>query len=519
MAGGSSFVASMGMTIDFGVRASAEMFPQKTALIAGGRSLTYAALVERMNRAGNAATAGLGLGHGDTIMLLAPNCLEYIEIVAGVSSTGVIVATLNPRLAPREISFIAADCKARAMIVDESLLDRVLAVDLAGVETIIVLGRGRGEHIGYVDWIAAASPVQSPLRAAETDTFSLPYTSGTTGKPKGVMVSHRSRVLTFLGMSVAYGGYGPTETYLAVAPLFHGAGFAFAMASPFFGGTCEILPGFEPETVISKLHEGGYGGTFMVPTHFHAVFNLEPTLLARHRGNQLKALVSNAAALPQATKHKIVDYFGDGILHETYGSTEAAIVTNLRPEDQLRKERCVGQAFTMTMLKLVDKDGNPVAQGEIGELYSRSPYLFNGYYGQPDETAKAYKDGWVTAGDMARMDEEGYIFLVDRKKDMVITGGINVYPREIEEVLFAYDAVKEAAVIGVPDDYWGEKLVAFVVAGRDQSIEMPALEAYLRDNLASYKVPRDVRFVEALPRNAAGKVVKGELKDLFEKAG
>jgi long-chain acyl-CoA synthetase len=515
MAGGSSIVSGVGVTIDFGVRASAEMFQNKTALIEGGRSLTYSALVERMNRAGNAATAGLGLKPGETIILLAPNCLEYIEIVAGISSTGVIVATLNPRLAPREISFIAVDCKARAMIVEESLLDRVLAVDLARVETIIVLGRGKGEHIAYEDWIARASAERPGLQAAETDTFSLPYTSGTTGKPKGVMVSHRSRVLTFLGMSVAYGGYGPTETYLAVAPLFHGAGFAFAMAAPFFGGTCEILPAFEPETVISKLHTGGYGGTFMVPTHFHAVFNLEPAILERNRGNQLKALVSNAAALAQATKHKIVDYFGDGVLHETYGSTEAAIVTNLRPEDQLRKERCVGLPFTMTMVKLVDGQGNPVAQGEVGELYSRSPYLFNGYFGQPDETAKAYKDGWVTAGDMARMDEEGYIFLVDRKKDMVITGGINVYPREIEEVLFSHEAIKEAAVIGVPDDYWGEKLVAFVVTGRDGSVEPAALDAFLRDNLATYKVPRDIRFIDALPRNAAGKVVKGELKDML----
>jgi acyl-CoA synthetase (AMP-forming)/AMP-acid ligase II len=516
MAGGSSIVSGVGVTIDFGVRASAEMFPDKTALIAGGRSLTYSALVERMNRAGNAAMAGLGLKPGETIILLAPNCLEYIEIVAGISSIGVIVATLNPRLAPREISFIAADCKARAMIVEESLLDRVLAVDLARVETIIVLGRGRGEHVSYEDWIARASAERPALQAAETDTFSLPYTSGTTGKPKGVMVSHRSRVLTFLGMSVAYGGYGPTETYLAVAPLFHGAGFAFAMASPFFGGTCEILPAFEPETVISKLHEGGYSGTFMVPTHFHAVFNLEAAVLERNRGNRLKALVSNAAALAQATKHRIVDYFGDGVLHETYGSTEAAIVTNLRPEDQLRKERCVGLPFTMTLVKLVDKDGNPVARGDVGELYSRSPYLFNGYFGQPEETAKACRDGWVTAGDMARMDEEGYIFLVDRKKDMVITGGINVYPREIEEVLFAHEAIKEAAVIGVPDDYWGEKLVAFVVMGRDGSVEPAALDAFLRDNLATYKVPRDVRFIDALPRNAAGKVVKGELKDMLE---
>ena len=516
MTAGSAIATGMDVTIDFGVRASAEMFPGKTALIEGGRSLTFASLVERMNRAGNAATAGLGLSPGETVIVLAPNCLEYIEIVAGISATGVIVATLNPRLAPREIAFIAADCKARAMIVEESLLDRVLGVDLAGVETIVVLGRARGEHQAYEDWIASASAAQSPLRARETDTFSLPYTSGTTGKPKGVMVPHRSRVLTFLGMSVAYGGYGPNETYLAVAPLFHGAGFSFAMAAPFFGGTCEILAGFEPETVISKLHEGGFSGTFMVPTHFHAVFNLEPAVLAKNRGNRLKALVSNAAPLAQATKHRIVDYFGEGVLHETYGSTEAAIVTNLRPEDQLRKERCVGQAFPLTQIKLVDKDGAPVAQGEVGELFSRSPYLFNGYFGQPDETAKAFRDGWVTAGDMARMDEEGYIFLVDRKKDMVITGGINVYPREIEEVLFTHEAIREAAVIGVPDDYWGEKLVAFVVTARDRTVDRPQLDAFLRDSLATYKVPRDVHFVDALPRNAAGKVVKGDLKDMLE---
>ncbi len=228
-------------------------------------------------------------------------------------------------------------------------------------------------------------------------------------------------------------------------------------------------------------------------------------------------MVSNAAPLPQHTKELIVDYFGDGVLHETYGSTEGGIVTNLRPFDQLRKQQCVGKPFLMNRVRLLSEGGAPIADGDVGELYSNSPCLFLGYWNQPDATAAAMRDGWFSAGDLARMDEEGFYYLVDRKKDMYISGGVNVYPREIEEFLFRVPGVKEAAVVGVPDDYWGEAGKAFIVIRPDANIAAEELIAACKNNLAGYKVPRHVAFVDLLPRNAAGKVLKTELrKQIFD---
>ena len=205
----------------------------------------------------------------------------------------------------------------------------------------------------------------------------------------------------------------------------------------------------------------------MVPTHFHAILNLGEAVLSRYRNHGLTALVSNAAPLPQVTKEKIVAHFGEGVLHETYGSTEAGIVTNLRPPDQLRKKSCVGLPFVGNRLRLLDDEGNEAAPGEVGELFSTSPYLFNGYWNKPEDTAATMRGGWVSAGDMARRDEDDYIYIVDRKKDMIISGGVNVYPREVEDALSRHPAVREVAVVGVPDDYWGERIKAFVVPQPD----------------------------------------------------
>jgi long-chain acyl-CoA synthetase len=311
-----------------------------------------------------------------------------------------------------------------------------------------------------------------------------------------------------------YGCYGPDDLQLGIAPMAHGAGFAFIMASLYFGGTVEVLPRFDPQRVVEKLAREPFTGVFMVPTHFQAIFALEKAVLDAHRGRAraLRAIMSNAAALPQAVKEKIVAYWGEGLLHETYGSTEAGIVTNLRPADQLVRRQSVGPAFALTHIRLLDDEGRDVARGEVGELHSRSPYLFNGYWNKPEETTACLRDGWVTAGDLARQDEDGYYYIVDRKKDMVVTGGFNVYPREIEEVLHAHPAVQEAAVIGRPDDYFGEALRAFVVFRSGVAASAGDLEAHCRAQLAGYKVPKEFLPIDSLPRNSGGKVLKTALR-------
>jgi long-chain acyl-CoA synthetase len=497
------------LLLSSGLHASAARTPGKVAVTCEGESRTYAELSARVGRVAGAAAA-TGLAKGDRVALVAPNCIEYPELMCGLSDAGAVVATLSPRLTAREIAEACDDCGARLVVVHPFAADAVAAARFGSVERVITLGAE------YEAWIAAATPAAPLAGLDETDPFTLVYSSGTTGKPKGIVISHRSRVLTFHGMAMEYGCYGPDDLQLGIAPMAHGAGFAFIMASMYFGGTVDVLPRFDPELVLRKLGTRPFTGVFMVPAHFHAIFGAEMALLDRWRGRfpALRTIMSNASALPYATKQHIVGYWGEGLLHETYGSTEAGIVTNLRPADQLSRRASVGKAFALNEVRLLGEDGREVGPGEIGELYSRSPYLFDGYFGKPEETAAAMRDGWVSAGDLARRDEDGYLYIVDRRKDMVITGGYNVYPREIEEQLHQHPEVLEAAVIGVPDERWGEALVAFVVPRTPGGAPAAELERHCRERLAGYKVPKRFLHTGPLPRNAGGKVLKNELRAL-----
>jgi len=261
-----------------------------------------------------------------------------------------------------------------------------------------------------------------------------------------------------------------------------------------------------------KLKNEFMTGFFGVPTHFNVIFSLEHALLEANRPANIKTIISNAAALPQAMKEVLVEYFGPGILHETYGSTEAGIVTNLRPADQLRKTACVGQPIPGTLISVRDVGGGECPPDEVGELFSTSPYLFNGYWKRPEETAEAYQDGWVTVGDLVRRDSEGYLYIVDRKKDMVISGGVNIYPREVEEVMITHPGVADVAVIGVPDEKWGESLKAYVVSKQGSNTNQAALLTFCESRISRMKTPRLIEFIDAIPRNATGKVLKTELR-------
>ncbi|HSN72473.1 MAG TPA: AMP-binding protein [Steroidobacteraceae bacterium] len=498
------------LAVSAGVHATARHSPGKIALRVVDATRSYGELSERAQRVTGAALAVPGVGKGARTAILAPNCIEYAEVVCGFADAGLIVATLNPRLTSRELEAQAADCDPQIIVVHPSLEQVVRDARLPNVQRVVVLGEE------YESWLRDASPAEACADLEETDPFALVYTSGTTGLPKGVLLSHRSRALTFFGMAMEYGCFGPDDRHLSMAPMAHGAGFAFTLAPMFFGGYVEVIPKFDPELVLRKLAGGDFTGTFMVPTHFQTIFSLERTVLDRYRGPVpgLRAIISNASALPQAIKERIVDYWGEGLLHETYGSTEGGVVTNLRPQDQLRKIRCVGRPFACTDVRLLGESGEEVGVGEVGELYSRSPYLFNGYFDRPDETAATMCDGYVSVGDLARRDEDGYVYIVDRKKDMVISGGFNIYPREVEEVLHKHADVIEAAVIGVADERWGERLRAFVVVRSEEAATPAVLEQHCREYLSGYKVPREFRYVPALPRNAGGKILKNELRAL-----
>lgn len=495
------------MTIGRGIRCAAARVGNKPAIVAQREIRGYRDLVRRMAQVANAGAQALGLRAGDRVALVAPNCIDYVEIVAGLSDIGVVVATLNPRLTVAELAAIVADCDPRAVIADPSCAAAMAVAAEAGLP-LVVLGQD------YEDLLARAGDARSYADPSETGAFALAYTSGTTGRPKGVLLPHRSRAITFMAMAAEYRCFGVDDHFLALAPMCHGAGFVFACAALFFGGTTSLFPAGDPLAVLERIGERDITGVFMVPTQFSRLFDLSPTELDRHRAHRLTAIISNAAALPQALKLRTIEQFGEGLLHETYGSTEGGIVTNIRPSELLARPGSVGRPFPGVEVEVRRADGTSTAPGESGELFSRAPTAFGGYWRLAEETAATIVDGWVTVGDIASVDADGYITIVDRKKDMVVTGGLNVYPREIENVIATLPGIRDVAVVGRSNPEWGEVLQAFIVAQPGIEVESAAVVAHCRERLAGFKVPRIVSTIDEMPRNAGGKILKTALREL-----
>lgn len=505
------------ITIADGLRHSARNTPNKVALVQEEYRATFTELDRRSSRVAN-AMIGLGLSKGDHVAAYLPNVAEYAEIVFGLAKAGVVPAAISARAKPAEAAKIMTDAGVRAIFTSAELIDQAdAAMDETGASIpashrVKVRGKAAAGWTDYEDFIKSASETDPWIPVGEEDLFSLPYTAGTTGEPKGVMLSHRSRALLMPVMSLEY-GYRPTNVSLATAPMHHGAGLAWALCPIFIGATTVLMRQFDPELLLRLIAEHHVTDFFGVPTMFHAVLALPDKTRSSYDTKSVEVIVSNAAPLPQATKGRIIEFWPNAGLHETYGSTEGAIVTNLRPPDQLSKESCVGLPFFFTEVRLVDDQGKGIGAGDVGELFSRSPFLFSGYYNKEQQTSESLSDGFFSAGDLARRDEEGYIYIVDRKKDMIISGGVNIYPRETEEVLHQHPAVMEAAGIGVPDDYWGEAMKAVVVLRPGQVAAEEELIAWCKDRLSDYKVPKSVDFIDELPRNAAGKILKRQLRD------
>jgi long-chain acyl-CoA synthetase len=495
------------LTVSSGIHVAASRHPDKTALVEGARALSFADLSRRITSLATQLTAW-GARRGDRIAVLAPNCLEYPELICGIADAGLVAVTLNPRAHPKEMSEVLADSGARLLFLHPAFDAAAAALVVPSLEHRVRLDED------YARWRDSPAPAVELPTVTEFDPFVLVYTSGTTGRAKGVLLPHRARALLFFAKAMEYGCYGPDDRFLGIAPLALGAGFGFGMCTVFFGGCLDILPAFDAEAVLRKLAHDQITGLFVVPSHLHAIFSLEASILARyrHRAPHLKTIICNAAALPQGLKEQAVGFWGEGVLHETYGFTEAGIVTNLKPADQLQKPGSVGHAFPLCDVRLLDDAGEPVPRGEVGELYVSSPYLFNGYWRRPEETASCMRGRFISAGDLAREDGDGCYTIVDRKKDMVVTGGLNVYPREIEAVLLQHPAVSDCAVIGVPDARWGERLRACLVLRPSHTFDPEQAMAHCRASLADYKVPRDYVTLDDLPRNANGKVLKRLLK-------
>ena len=491
-----------------GVISSAKKFPEKTAIVDGARRLTYRQLVDRAARIASAAKELVGSTGCHTAVML-PNCLEFMEVVGGLAAAGLPPAIVNPKSTAEELSRICDDAQARILVAHISNEEVVRAANLDTVTTLVVVGRD------YEDWLQRCGARPDAISGVnEWDTFGLHYTSGTTGNPKGALVSHRSRVLTMFGMASEYGCFGPDDRGLAIPPMYTGGGFVFALAPIFFGGTLVILPSFDPEEALQLIHSEAITNANVVPTHIDRMLNLGPRVVNKYGTSSLTALVSGGAPFPMNLKERTIETFGSGILHELYGSTEGGIFTNLRPADQMRKPGSVGLPFPCTEIRLFDESGSDAAAGEPGELFSSSPYHFNGYWNNPRETSNRFRGRWLSVGDTATCDEEGYLHIVGRKTDMIISGGHNIYPGEVERVLNSHPCVGESVVVGVSDSEWGESVRAFVVLRDGTQSDPESLSTYCRRFLSYFKVPKSFYFVGELPRDPmTGKVMRRNLRD------
>ncbi len=486
--------------------------PQRVALheVETGRSLHYGELSARGWRLAN-ALAALGVGPGDRVALVARNRIESFELLVACLRLGAAYTPLNWRLAVAELSDIVAHCEPRVLVYDgesAALANGILAAhpSLRGV----ALGeRARGTDAAYEGLLESAADTGVAVAHPESALAMLLYTSGTTGRPKGVMVPHRQLFWNAVNTVWAC-DTSPRDRVLAFLPLFHTGGLnSLATPTLYRGGTVVLMQGFDPERSLKTIEARRITATVAVPTMYQM---LADAGLDAHDCSSLTALLCGGAACPD----RLLDFYIDRgfAFRQGFGMTEVGPnCFSVPPWEVGRRRGIVGQVVLHGAAKLVDDDGREVPTGEVGELCLSGPHVCAGYWRDPDATAAAIRDGWMHTGDYARQDAEGYFYVSGRKKDMFISGGENVYPAEIENVVLDFPGVAEVAVVGVPDERWGEVGLAAVVG--DEGLDLEALRAHCQAKLARFKVPKRFERVGELPKNASGKVTKPAVRARF----
>ena len=508
------------LTVAEAVAAHARLQPHKIGARDSQRSLTFAQWHERASRLANGLLA-LGLVKGDRVALLAYNRVEWMEMYVALARAGLVAVPINFRLTAPEIAYIASHCEARAFIAQNELCDRVdsiraeLAIPAhAYISIDAPLASG---WQGYEALIAAAGTGDPAVAVRPADPCALMYTSGTTGRPKGAIRSHEGNTLIALATALEM-GFTPHDTALLVMPMCHANSLYFSHTFIHLGATCVIddRKSFDPEALLATLAREKVTFTSLVPTHYIMMLGLPEATKANYDVAAVEKLMVSSAPARKDTKLAILEHFRNGRLYELYGSTEAGWVTLLRPEEQIDQLGSVGRDWAGSgAIRLLDAEGREVPDGEVGELHSRTPYVFDGYWKDPQKTAECFRGDWCSVGDMARRGAGGYITLVDRKSNMIISGGENIYPSEVESILGAHPKVKDVAVIGVPHDKWGEAVHAVVVLHAEHQATVTELMDWCRSRIAGYKRPQALVFMadHDMPRTATGKILHRVLRD------
>jgi long-chain acyl-CoA synthetase len=489
--------------------------PERTAVILGERRLSFQDLDTRSQRLANALMAH-GLTPGDRVVLYIGNSVELVEAIAAVWKAGGVVVPVTTWLVGPELAFMVADCRPFAVIYGPEQAEHVnVALDgRAEVVRIVIGGGERHEALGFEALLESGTATPLPLLAPRPDAAMIGYTSGTTGTPKGAVLTHANLIHSQL-CTAAYWGLGLDDVYLVSTPIAHRTGLARLIAGFCLGVTLVVMPRFDAAQAVELIgrHRVTVMGT--VPTVCRLV--LEELERSGQTLESLRFMLLTGEACPIALKHRLAARLPRVKLISFYGSTEGGQPAALLADEQERKPASVGRPMPGVDIRLVDAHGREVPPGASGEIVIRSgePGRFmvaQGYFNRPEANAEAFRDGWFHTGDVGRFDDEGYLYLVDRVKDMILSGGLNIYSREVEQAIEALPGVREVAVVAGPDAAYGECVVAYVACLPGRGITAEEVVAHCREHIASYKKPKHVFMVERLPRNVNGKVRKADLR-------
>jgi long-chain acyl-CoA synthetase len=499
-------------------------YPDRTAVVCGRTRFTYHGLAERVRRLCQ-ALQGLGIAKGDRLAILMFNCHRYFELYYATPEMGALAVPLNVRLSASEIAYILKDSGSNTLFVGPEFLPLLAEIrdQLPALRHCIFTGDGPPPDgfEGYEQLLSAARPDFTATPVLPDDLAALFYTSGTTGHPKGVMLSH-ANLLANAYHILASMTWQDEEVYLHACPMFHIADGPTSHFITWLGGTHVIIPGFKPDLALEVMERERVTATLLIPTMINFLIH-HPDVEKRDLST-LRRIAYGGAPMPAELARQAMQTLACGFIH-LYGLTESSpLLTYLPPEqhvadgppEKVRRLLSCGRAVIGARLRVVDGRGHDVPTGEVGEIIAKGPNIMVGYWNKPDETAEALRDGWLYTGDLASMDEEGYVYIVDRKKDMIITGGENVFSTEVENALYTHPAVLEAAVVGVPDATWGEAIKAVIVLKPGTQATAEDIMAHCRALIAHFKVPRSVDFYEgALPKSGSGKILKRELREKY----
>jgi O-succinylbenzoate-CoA ligase len=502
---------------------NAKKFPEKEAIIFEDQRMTYKVFNEKANKLANALISS-GLKSGDRVAIMNHNSLLYALSFFGIWKAGGIAVPLNNLFKARELEFLLNDSSPIIFIFGGNYIDIVNSMrsKLKSIRKYICFDKETEDITSFDKFIDLHSSEEPSVSLSEESCASIIYTSGTTGIPKGVMLSHRNHLAdarnTVIELSLR-----PNDKCLNTLPFYHTGGVCIMLRHIYVGNTQVLMRSFDPIKVLEILEKEGITIVFLVPTMIIAI--LQVPEIEKYNLTNLRMVLYGAASMPVELLKRAMKIFNCEFL-QIYGQTEAGpCMTVLRPEDhhvegppeQIKKLASAGRSIINFEVKVVDESGKEVKPGEVGEIIGRGENVMMGYWNRPDETAQTLKDGWLYTGDLATVDEDGFIYIVDRKKDMIISGGENIYPREIEELLYTHPAILEAAVIGVPHPYWGETVKAIVSIKKGMKVTEEEIIQFCKENLASYKKPTSVEFLDSLPKSAQGKILKNVLREMFSK--